>query len=440
MSNLSDKDKQYIWHPFTQHATESDAIVISRAKGACLYDEQGKEMLDMISSWWTCTHGHAHPELSKTLSEQAHKLEHVMFAGFSHAPAISLAEKLVQKLPGDLNRVFFSDNGSTAVEVALKLAFQYWYNKGEKQRTKYIAFEGAYHGDTFGAMSVGKKSHFFTPFEELMFDVDILPYPATWQNDTDVEAKEQASLNALRQTLTDNKDQIAGLIIEPLMQGAGGIRLCRPEFIRQLVDICRQNDVLVIFDEVAVGFGRLGTLFACEKISVQPDLICLSKGLTAGYLPMSVTVATDDIFNAFLSSDYKRAFTHGHSFTGNPLACAVALRSLELFDEDKTLDKIAQIEEAHKSQIEALSAHPLVKNVRAMGSCLAFNLNDEEPGYKSTNSEVLKDYFLAQGFNIRPMGQAIYLMPPYCITHEQLNRAYACIFEGLDMLQTRLAA
>jgi len=294
------KDQRYTWHPFTQHMTERDPIVIKSAKGASLFDMDGNEILDMISSWWTSVHGHANDDINKALREQAETLEHVMFAGFSHPAAIDLSEKLAGILPGDLNRTFFSDNGSTAVEVALKLSYQYWKNKGEDQRTEFLAFDGAYHGDTVGAMSVGKGCGFFKMYDDLLFKVDTLPYAYTWKDDQDIERKEEEALAVIEQKMIAKKDKIAGLIVEPLMQGAGGIRMCRPEFIKRVTDLARANDILVIFDEVAVGFGRTGTLFTCQRIGVTPDFICLSKGLTAGYLPMSVTVARDSIFDAFL--------------------------------------------------------------------------------------------------------------------------------------------
>lgn len=437
---LSEKDKRYCWHPMTQHKTEPIPPVIVSASGASLYDEQGNEILDMIASWWTCVHGHSHPELNKAMLDQAQNLEHVMFAGFSHPPAIKLAEKLAQKLPGELNRVFYSDNGSTANEIALKIAYQYWINKGEPQRTKFISFEKAYHGETVGAMSLGKGCGFFDDFEGLLFEVEKVPYVFTWEGDADIEEKEQNALNKIEETFKNNKGQVAALIVEPLMQGAGGLRFSRPEFMKAVTDMARAYGVLVIYDEVAVGFGRTGTLFACEKIGVVPDLICLSKGLTSGYLPMSVTVATDDVYDVFLNDDPDRAFLHSHSFTANPLACAVALRSLELFEENKILDKIKHIENRHKDFISNLKNQFSIFMPRVMGSIMAFNLADSDGAYKNDQGEFLREYFFKVGLNIRPIGNAIYLMPPFCITDEQLDRAYAGIFDGLALLKQKQAA
>ena len=432
MSKILDLDRRHAWHPFTQHALEVDPIVITKAKDASLFDEEGREILDLVSSWWTCTHGHAHPEINKAICAQADQFEHVMFAGFTHAPAAELAAKLSAKLPGSLNRVFFSDNGSTAVEVALKLAYQYWRNKGEEQRRHFLAFDGAYHGDTFGAMAVGKGSGFFTLFQDLMFEVTALPYPETWRGDGEVLAKETRAIEALEEALKNRGPEIAGLIVEPLVQGAGGMRMCRPEFIAQMVERVQALGIPVIFDEVATGFGRSGTLFALEQAGVVPDVICLSKGLTSGYMPMSVTVARDEIFEAFLGDDFGRALAHGHSFTANPLACSVALRSLQLFDEEKTLDRISVISARHAGFLEGQKNNPLITRPRLTGTIMAFDLPLDGDSYKSAASEMLRDYFVKNGLNIRPLGPTIYLMPPYCITESELDRAYEGILLGLE--------
>ncbi|MCB1530791.1 MAG: adenosylmethionine--8-amino-7-oxononanoate transaminase [Rhodospirillales bacterium] len=431
MKNWCEKDKKYIWHPFTQHATERDPVVITSARGACLYDEQGHEILDMISSWWTCVHGHAHPAINEALRDQAARMEHVMFAGFSHPPAIDLAEMLAQILPGDLNHTFFSDNGSTAVEVALKLSYQYWKNKGEDGRTKFLAFEGAYHGDTIGAMSAGKSCGFFNVWQDLLFCVDTVPYPHTWDGDNDIQAKEDRALEIFKKHLQAHRNETAALIVEPLMQGAAGIRFCRPAFMKRVTDLARDAGLLIVYDEVAVGFGRSGEMFACEKIGVTPDIICLSKALTAGYMPLSVTVARDHVYESFLDNDFKKAFAHGHTFTANPLACAVALKSLDLFDTEKTMERVAHLEARHRAQLPALQALPDIYMPRVMGPVMAFNLADERGDYKSREGEFLRDWYLSHGLNIRPLGNAVYIMPPYCISDAQLDRAYEGIFEGL---------
>lgn len=434
MSEILDIDKRHIWHPFTQHATERDPVVITRAKGTCLYDEDGKELLDLISCWWTSIHGHAHPALIEALSSQAETLEHVMFAGFTHPPAANLSKALAGVLPGDLNRVFFSDNGSTAVEVALKVAYQYQRNKGETERTEFLAFEGGYHGDTLGAMSLGRGSDFFTLFQGLMCAVHPVPYAETWEDDDTIEEREESAINVLADTLDARGGKCAALIVEPLMQGASGFRFAHPEFVKAVSEMARDAGLLVIYDEVATGFGRTGAMFACEKVGFIPDLICLSKGLTAGVLPMAVTVARDEVFDAFLSDTFGTALAHGHTFTANPLACAVALRSLQLFEEEKTLERIARIETRNREQLPRLMDHPRAEHARAMGTMLAFELAGSEGHYKTEDGEELRDWYLRNGFNIRPLGPTVYLMPPYCITHDELARAYDGLFEGLDSL------
>jgi adenosylmethionine-8-amino-7-oxononanoate aminotransferase len=427
------RDRQHVWHPFTQHGTEGDPIVLTRAKAASLFDAEGNEILDLVSSWWTCTHGHSHPKLNAALAEQASQFEHVMFAGFTHRPAADLAAALAKVLPGDLNKVFFSDDGSTAVEVALKIAYQYWINCGEPRRRMLIAFDGGYHGDTLGAMSLGRGSQMFSAFRDLMCKVLVLPYPATFEGDDAVEEREAGALSAFETLLSDRGHTIAAFIIEPMLQGAGGMRVCRPSFLKRLVATAREAGILVIFDEVATGFGRTGPLFAMEQADVVPDLVCLSKGLTAGYMPMAVTVARQAVFDAFLGDSFERALPHGHSFTANPLACAVALASLALFDEEETLTRIARINEMHGAMMAELAARRDVTRLRLIGSIIAFDVKTES-GYQSPESRALRDWYLAHGFNIRPLGPTLYLMPPYCITEQELARAYAGLVEGLDRL------
>ncbi|MHA1164321.1 MAG: adenosylmethionine--8-amino-7-oxononanoate transaminase [Alphaproteobacteria bacterium] len=434
MSDILNIDKRHIWHPFTQHASERDPIVVTRAKGASLFDENGNEILDLISSWWTCIHGHAHPALVQTISEQAATLEHVMFAGFTHPPAANLSKELASALPGGLNRVFFSDNGSTSVEVALKLAFQYHRNKGDAVRTEFFAFEGGYHGDTLGAMSVGRGSDFFKLFQELMCTVRPIPYAPTWEGDDEIEEKEDAALDEFSKALNAHGKRAAALIIEPLMQGASGFRFARPRFVQLASIMARDAGLLVIYDEVAVGFGRTGTLFATEQVGFIPDIICLSKGLTAGMLPMAVTVARDEVFDAFLSDSFDTALAHGHTFTANPLACAVALKSLEIFHEEKSLERVAHIEARNRDQLARLKDHPRAEQPRAMGSMLAFELAGSQGHYKTQDGERLRDWYLKNGLNIRPLGPTVYLMPPYCISDDELTRAYDGLFEGLDAL------
>ena len=430
--DISRADRRHCWHPFTQHETEVPPRVLARAQGASLFDAQGEELLDLISSWWTCLHGHSHPPLVAALKTQAEEMAHVMFAGFTHAPAAGLACELAGVLPGDLSRVFFSDDGSTAVEVALKAAFQYWRNRGTQERRLFISFEGGYHGDTLGAMSAGRGSGFFSLYDGLMCEVATLPFAATWMGDEAVEAREAEALAAFEALLDRQGRQVAALIMEPLLQGAGGMRMCRPAFVRALVERARAAGILVIMDEVATGFGRTGTLFACEQAGVVPDFICLAKGLTGGMMPMSVTVAREEIFSQFLGPDFSRALAHGHSFTAHPLACAVARRSLEILVHGDGLTNVARIAARHEEQLPRIAAHPKVARVRQCGTVLAFDLAAAGGGYKSTVSLALRDWYLAHGLNIRPLGPVVYLMPPYCITDDELARAYDGLLAGLD--------
>jgi len=431
--DLLARDRRHVWHPFTQHGTEAEQLLIAGASGASLYDPDGREILDLISSWWTCTHGHCHPKLNEALAAQAARFEHVMFAGFTHQPAVDLATALAQLLPGDLSRVFYSDDGSTSVEVALKIAYQYWINRGEGRRRVFLSFDGGYHGDTVGAMSLGRGSGFFNLFRNIMCQVAVLPFPYTFEVDEAAEGREVGALTAIEDRLWNGSHDVAALIIEPLLQGAGGMRMCRPKFLRRLVEMAQSAGILVILDEVATGFGRTGTLFAMQQAGVVPDLVCLSKGLTSGYMPMAATVVRDKVFDGFLGETFDRALPHGHSFTANPLACAVALRSLMLFAEEDTLERIAQIGARHRDMLGVLASREEVARPRALGSVLAFDLKGEA-GYQSAQSQALKAWFLSHGLNIRPLGPTVYLMPPYCITDVELSRAYAGLIEGLDWL------
>jgi len=427
------RDKRHVWHPYTQHGTEAEPTVIARAKGASLFDTDGRKILDMISSWWTCTHGHSHPKINAAIARQAETLEHVMFGGFTHAPAVSVAEKLAALLPGDLNRVFFSDDGSTSVEAALKIAYQSWVNRGETGRQTLVSFDGGYHGDTLGAMSVGRSSQMFGAFKDLMCQVCVLPYPATFEGDNAADEREASALSAFEALIAERRQSIAALIIEPLMQGSAGIRFCRPSFLKRLVEMAQSAGVIVIFDEVATGFGRTGSMFALEQADVVPDLVCLSKGLTAGYMPLAATVARDSLFDMFLGDSFDLALSHGHSFTGNPLGCAVALAALDLYEEEQTMDRIAQINARHRAMLDALHTRPDVTRPRVLGPVLALEVEDGGQ-YQSEASRKLRAWYLANGFNIRPIGSTVYLMPPYCITDEELSRAYAGMIEGLDQL------
>ncbi|MBF0621765.1 MAG: adenosylmethionine--8-amino-7-oxononanoate transaminase [Magnetococcales bacterium] len=424
-------DRAHIWHPFTQEKTAPDPIPIASASGSVLKGFDDQEYLDVVSSWWVTTHGHAHPAIANAIAEQAKTLEQVIFAGFTHEPAARLTAALSKKLPGDISRCFFSDDGSTAVEVSLKMACQYWLNQGQK-RTRFVMLQGGYHGDTVGAMSVGRSSGFFDAFANMLFHVDVIPFPDTWEDDPDVEQKEHNALADLDRYLDQHAGECAAVILEPLLQGASGMRMCRPVFIQKLNARLKEANILLIFDEVMTGFGRTGTLFASEKAGVTPDIICLSKGLTSGFLPMSITACTQEIYQAFLNDDFDHAFAHGHSFTANPLGCAAGLASLKLFETEQTLTKIAAIEAKHRERLDRIKDHEKVEHTRLIGSIAAFDVKAKNSGYNSEVGPILKKYFLERGLLIRPLGNVLYLLPPYCTSMEQLDRAWDGIEDALN--------
>ncbi|WP_316354233.1 adenosylmethionine--8-amino-7-oxononanoate transaminase [Candidatus Trichorickettsia mobilis] len=418
---LSSRDRALIWHPFTQEQTAELPIVITKGQGSYLYDEHNNAYLDLISSWWVNLHGHANIAIANAIHQQALKLEHVIFAGFTHEPAVELCERLKALLPPHLARFFFSDNGSTAVEVAMKMAYQYWQNKGDFKRNKFVSFVGGYHGDTFGAMNVGRRSGFHDQFQELFFESVTISYPNTWDGDAEVEQKEHESLMQLQQLLVQEHQQIAAFIAEPLVQGAGGMRMCRPYYLKQVVSLLREYNILIIFDEVMTGFGRTGANFAFEIVGCVPDFLCLSKGLTGGFLPLALTITSNHIYEAFLSNDFNTAFAHGHSYTANPLGCAAAKASLDLLLTTKTQSAIQTINSCHLKYLPDLMQHcKFLKNSRVRGTIAAFEL-DTNYAYSIKD---LKEQFLAKRLLLRPLESTIYLLPPYSITADELNDAY----------------
>jgi adenosylmethionine-8-amino-7-oxononanoate aminotransferase len=412
-------DRAHVWHPYTQHGTAPEPIPIVRAEGSYLYDASGRKILDAISSWWVTLHGHAHPAIAEAVAEQARTLEQVIFAGFTHEPAARLAAGLSERLPGSLPRIFFSDNGSTAVEVAIKMALQYWRNRGER-RPLVAALGSAYHGDTFGAMSVSGEGLFTEPFGEHLFEVARLPDP--------VDGSE--TLAALDALLERRGGELAAVIVEPLLMGAGGMLMWSADVLRAIRERTRDAGVLLIADEVLTGFGRTGPLFACGGAGVEPDLICLSKGLTGGFLPMGVTAASEEIFEAFVSPDRRRTLFHGHSYTANPLACAVGLASLKLLDEESERRRAA-IEGAHREHLARLASHPRVRNARVLGTVAAFDLV-AEAGYLSPIGQELAAYALERGVLLRPLGHVAYLLPPYCTTADELAGVYGLVESFLE--------
>ncbi|MCW3119663.1 MAG: bioA [Chitinophagaceae bacterium] len=392
---------------------------IVRGEGACLYDENGRKYIDAISSWWVNIHGHAHPYIADKVYDQLKKMEHVIFAGFTHEPAVELAEKLLSILPGNQSKIFYSDNGSTAVEVALKMSLQYWNNQGIT-KNKILAFEHSYHGDTFGAMSVSGRSGFTKPFAGLLFDVIHIPPP--------VSGLKEESLSALTTAIANAENDIAAFIFEPLVLGAGGMLMYEAGELDELIALCRQKNILIIADEVMTGFGRTGKLFASAQLKNKPDIICLSKGITGGTMPLGATSCIEKIFNGFLSDDKAKTFFHGHSYTANPIACAAALASYDLLVNPVCGNNIKKITESHEGFIERNKANLFLKNIRSTGTILAMDfINNEQISYFNSLRDTLYNFFLSKGIILRPLGNTVYVMPPYCITEEELNAVYGAI-------------
>ena len=416
----------HLWHPTTQVASADPPLRAVRGRGALLELDDGRQLIDAISSWWVTLHGHCEPSIAAAVAAQAAELEQVIFANFRHPAAEQLAEALSAR--SGLQRLFFSDNGSTAVEVALKIAWQWWRNRGEERR-RLIAFEGAYHGDTVGAMALGARSLFSAPFDDLLFDVARAPWPATWWGDDGVEERERLALERLEELLIT---PTAAVILEPLVQGASGMAMVRPAFLQEVQRRVRSAGALLIADEVLTGFGRTGSLFACQRAGLQPDLMALSKGLTGGFLPMGVTLASEALHQGFVGTRPGLTFFHGHSFTANPLGCAAALASLALLEA--TPGRHEGFEARHRPHLEALAQAPLVSHPRLIGTIAAFDLTVDEPGYLNPVGRAVQRHALAEGVFLRPLGQVIYLLPPLCIDDVQLERCYRAIRGALDGL------
>lgn len=423
MSDLISDDSKYVWHPFTQHHTADEPLGIVEAKGTLLFDEKGNSYIDANSSWWVNVHGHGHPHIGNALNKQFEQLDHTVFAGVTHPKAVELSKRICGKLPDHFTRVFFSDNGSTAVEVALKMAIQYWHNKGIK-KNRFIAIEGSYHGDTFGAMSVGQRGYFNTPFESLFFDTEYIKFPT--------EKNEKEILTEAEKLLSTKK--IAGIIVEPLVQGAAGMQMYSEDFLDQLTSIAKKHESLVIFDEVMTGFGRTGELFAMDKCQNKPDIVALSKGLTAGVMALGLTVTSERIYEAFLGEETTKALLHGHSFTANPIACAVACASLDLFERSETKDSIEWIVHEHERFSNNLKKHSIVKNVRQSGTILAFELGDSDDNYFSNIRVTAYNHFLNDGVLLRPLGNTIFFNPPYCISEKEYEKVEASIMKLITLL------
>jgi adenosylmethionine---8-amino-7-oxononanoate aminotransferase len=431
MSKLTERDKQYIWHPYTQHKTMAVPLPIIRGEGVYLIDEDGKKYIDAISSWWTNLHGHSHPYIAQKIYEQALQLEHVLFAGCTHEPAVQLAERLIPLLPGNFSKVFYSDNGSTAVEVAIKMALQYWKNEKSSKlpvsgsRNKILALRHSYHGDTFGAMSVSERGVFTMAFEEKLFEVIFIDPPV------------KENIQHIKSAIATIESSLASFIYEPMVQGAGGMNMYDAGSMNELLTHLKQQQVICIADEVMTGFGRTGKLFASEHIQERPDIICLSKGLTGGSLPLAITACTQKIFEAFLSDDLYQTFFHGHSYTANPIACTAALASLDLLQKEECVKNIQYITERNIEFVNELKTADIKEktiNPRSTGTILAFEFQSADKNYLNKVKEETMQFALLQGVLLRPLGNTIYIMPPYCITAEELDKVYTLLREVIRSL------
>ena len=424
---LTEKDQKYLWHAYTQHKTSDAPIAITKGKDALLWDEKGNTYIDAIASWWVNPYGHSNERLAKKAYEQLTSLEHVLFGGFTHQPACDLAETLLKILPKNQSKIFFSDNGSTAVEVAVKIALQYYYNQGEK-RTTFIAFEEAFHGDTFAAMAVSGISLYTTAFQGQLLDVVRIPIPE--------KGKEKECKERLEEVLSQYN--CAGFIFEPLVLGAAGMRMYTPEVLDELIQICRKHKVLTIADEVMTGFGKTGKNFACDYLKEMPDMICLSKALTGGTIPLSVTSTTEAIYDAFYSDDISKALFHGHTFMANPTGCAIALESLKILQEAPMQANLKRIHAKHQAFASKMDKHPKVARTRTLGVIFALDLEVPNTGeyYGSIRNELYK-YYISHGVILRPVYHTIYVLPPYIITDEQLDKVYHIIEESIEHLTNK---
>ncbi|GMN14902.1 adenosylmethionine--8-amino-7-oxononanoate transaminase [Altererythrobacter sp. MTPC7] len=408
-----------IWHPFTQHGLREPIPQVANASGAVLHLEDGREIIDAISSWWVTTHGHAHPAIAGAIAEQAARLDQVIFAGWTHQPAEDLAAGLRAIMPDSLTRVFFSDSGSTSVEVALKMALGYWRNRREN-RTRIVVMDNGYHGDTIGTMSVGARGAFNRAYEPLLFDVISVPFPE--------EGAEQETLDALEAAC---RDGAAAFIAEPLVLGAGGMLMYSAATLAEMRRICAEHGTLFIADEVMTGWGRTGTLLACEQAGVEPDILCLSKGLTGGAMPLAVTMASEPVFEAHYSTDRGEMFFHSSSYTANPVACAAANANLAIWRTEPVMQRIVDLSARQQAWLADTAQHEMVRNARQLGTITAFDVGAAE-GYLSDLAPRMLKMFRERGVLLRPLGNTVYTMPPYCIDDEQLSRVYGVIGEVLD--------
>jgi adenosylmethionine-8-amino-7-oxononanoate aminotransferase len=428
--SLLERDRRSVWHPYTQHQTARDPLTISSGKGAYLFDTDGRPYLDMISSWWVNIHGHGCEELASAIHEQALKLDHVHFAGVTHEPAVQLAENLLEMLHFNDGRVFFSDNGSTAVEVALKICSQFWVNAG-RARSKVLVLRGGYHGDTVGAMSVGGSSGFFNAFRDWLFEVIPIDVPSFFPKTNLIDSENQV-IDSVHNILKTDSNEIVALIVEPLIQGASGMKFHTPSFLTSVCSMVQDAGIPVIIDEVMTGFYRTGTPFAFFQANVIPDIVCLSKGITGGILPLGATVVRMHVFDAFLGESFSCALAHGHSFTGNPITCAAAIANIELLKRKNALSLVAKISEVLAEQMFKLEARFDIENARVLGGIAAFELRGASCDYGVAAGAPLLQFAQQKGVIIRPLGNTVYLMPPYCVTKDELNLVFDVIGSYLE--------
>jgi adenosylmethionine---8-amino-7-oxononanoate aminotransferase len=425
-----------IWHPFTNGALDPAPILVRRAEGVYLHTADGRKIIDAISSWWVNLHGHANPRIAAAIAEQAKKLEHVILAGFSHEAAEELAARLSRWLPRDLRHLFFSDDGSTAVEVALKLAVQHFQNLERPEKAEIVALAHGYHGDTAGAMSVSDESPFTQPFRSMRYAVHRVNSAYCYRCPVGLkrDSCHIECVGQLEKLLEERGERIAAVIVEPLLQGAGGMIVHPVEFLQKVRALCTKHDVLLIADEVLTGFGRTGKMFACDLAGVVPDLMCVSKGITGGFLTMGVTLCTDRVESAFRSENRMHTFYHGHSYTGNALACGAANANLQIFDDEPVFDRIATIARVNGERLELLRAMHQVGETRQIGTMGAIELVAEDAGYLSGLRPKLYGFFLEHGVLLRPLGNVVYVLPPYVIEPEELHRVYDVIVEAIETL------
>jgi adenosylmethionine-8-amino-7-oxononanoate aminotransferase len=413
--------KSPVWHPFTQHGLNAPIPLVTRSEGAALFTKDGRRIIDGISSWWVTTHGHSHPRIMAAIADQAGKLDQIIFAGWTHEPAEALARGLVAMMPRPLDYVFYSDSGSTSVEVALKMALGYWTNRGEP-RHRIVVMEHSYHGDTIGAMSVGARGVFNRTYAELLFDVGQVPFPSP--------GMEQATLDALEAMCRNEAP--AAFIVEPLILGAGGMLIYPAWVLTEMRVICERHDVLFIADEVMTGWGRTGTLLACEQAGIVPDILCLSKGLTGGAIPLAVTMATPAIYDAHYSLDRSQLFYHSSSYTANPIACAAANANLDIWREEPVLKQIVTLATRQRAALAKICSLPGVADARQLGTITALDLEAKEQGYLSTIGPQLLTFFAEQNLLLRPLGNTIYVMPPYSIDQTDIATIYFAINAWLE--------